>query len=377
MAHFRPFLPHWLFTLEGDDDHLYRAIPPAHEPYLKVASAVPGFMPFTRTEHEIDVGVRRCSIIKIPRLPFQVRIQELTRHDAMRTIRFLIDFARRCHAHGYTPWYLHEGNVLWWDGPHMVDFDAITPMTHSTSAQTFVRIGYLMYRYVFGRALPSHDTFDFRELERQGGWMAEQIHRRDFTDPAIWTALANVMAGVQAPVPNSSHWSSEYASKDLRAIASNPKFRSALDLVPAGRTLLDVGCNKGYACALLRERFDSVLGFDADEASIDDAAEFVRPGLNFAHFDLQHLRLSEPIPIHERFHADVVLALAVTHHFDNAGLSVKECASTLARLTKKALVIEDIVHARAYSEELASQGLKLARRVPSFPADRWLSLWVR
>lgn len=375
---FEPYLGLWLYTLPGDEHHLYRVVPPRHEPTLDLTARVKGFQPFSRTPYRMALGPHpSCSVVRIPRIPFQVRIQELTRARAMEVIRFLVRLSIECHAHGYTPWDIHEGNVLWWDGPRFVDLDAPRPLTHQSAAMSFVRIGYLMYRYVFGRQLMDHTKFDFAALRKQGGWMAEQVGRSDFTAPDLWTGLRSVLDAAHAPSPPVTHWSQEYATGDLDTLAANPKISSVLDLVRPGDTLLDVGCNKGYVCRLLANRFDAVLGFDIDEASVDAATKDAAPGVNFAHFGIDHLRLVEPLPIHKRFEADVVLALALTHHLQNAGVPTATTAATLARLCRRELLIEDIADVGGYRQALTSHGLRVAQCVPSHPPSRTLTLWTR
>lgn len=374
---FKKYIGHFLHTLDGDDDHLYRALTPAHAVTMAVARDSRFFVPFESTDYTIDVGNHSsCPVIRIPKLPFQVRIQETTRARAMQIVRFLIDFAIDCHAADTTPSDVHEGNILWWDRPYFVDFNALRPLNHPTAALTFVRIGHLFYKYACGRRhIGEHDIFDFAALAREGGWMAEQIRRPDFTDPSIWSGLRDVMSRFDPPAAPASHWSDEYALAEPE-LAKNPKFVQVLKLAPPGRTLLDVGCNKGYTCRLLADRYEDILGFDTDEACIDQAAtEAAR--LNFACFGIEHLALQEPIPIRERFHADVVLALAVTHHFESLGFSVPMVSKILSGLTKKHLLIEDIVQVGHYHRQFKAHGLEIAEHVPSHPSGRMLTLWRR
>lgn len=140
--------------------------------------------------------------------------------------------------------------------------------------------------------------------------------------------------------------------------------------------MLDVGCNKGYLGMLARDRYEYVLGFDVDEACIAAAPTTV-PGLNFACFGMEHLRRREPIPICERFHADVVVALAMTHHLAKAGWSVSEVVDILDGLARRHLLIEDIVDVPAYSSELERRGFRVSDHRVSYPTDRTLTLWSR
>jgi 2-polyprenyl-3-methyl-5-hydroxy-6-metoxy-1,4-benzoquinol methylase len=372
---FRKYLGLWLFTLDGDDDHLYRAISPNYARDLSIIEDSKFFPNYEMTEHTVAVGPHpKCQVVKIKKYPFQIRIQETTRARALEIVKFLTAFAIDCHKKDRTPSDVHEANVLWWDKPIFVDFDALRPLTHANAALTFVRIGYLMYRYVFNRShLTDHAKIDFAAIKKEGGWMAEQTERKDFTDPAIWIALEKVINGIRLPPHSKTHWSDEYATNPTKELAKNPKIAKVLDLVPPGRSLLDVGCNKGYVCSLLADRYESVVGFDNDEACIDRA--FNEPGVNFAMFGIEHLALEEPIPIQERYHADVVLALAVTHHLKDVGMSVAFVAGILAGLTKKYLLIEDIVLPGEYRKEFERLGMEIVKRVPSYPTKRILTLW--
>lgn len=374
MSEFQKYVGHFLYTLEDDPHHLYRAISSRYEHLLNVARDSKFYVPFEPTSHVISVGGNSCQVIRLPKIPFQIRIQETTRAYAMKMVMFLVDFAIDCHERfSQTPSDIHEGNILWWDRPYFVDYDALRPLTHPAAALTFVRIGHLFYKYACGRRyMGSHDSFNFEALGREGGWMGDQIGRKDFTDPGLWRALRGVLQNFQPSPAKPSHWSEEYAG-DLTALAKNPKFVQVLDLAPPGETMIDVGCNKGYTCHLLSDRYEKVMGFDSDEACID-AAETV-PGRNFACFGLEHLALHEPIPIQERFHADVVMALAVTHHFDSLGLSVPFVSDILSGLTKQHLLMEDIAHVAAYHRELKTHGLEIVEHVPSHPSGRMLTLW--
>ena len=145
---FEPYSGYWVHRVEGDDEHFYRAVPDRDAHLIAHLETSPFFVPFERTDFRLVVGPNNCRVIKIKRLPFQVRIQELTRTQALQTVKFLVDFAIDNHRKGFTPDDIHESNVLWWDGPVFVDLDALSPLSHKSADLTFVRIAYLLYKCV-------------------------------------------------------------------------------------------------------------------------------------------------------------------------------------------------------------------------------------
>ena len=380
--HGGPLTHNWLYVRDDDEDGLYRAVASDYLHVLKIANGADFYIPHELTDVRMDVygPHKACHVIRVRRLPFQVRIQELTRAQALRCVLFLVDFVRYCHAsHGVMPADIHEGNLLWWDRPYFVDYDAIRPLTHAWAAYTFVRIAYLLYRYVLGHELLFHEHFTFVQLRALDGWMSDQTERPDFTDPSIWTELRDVIADMQTPPPPATHWSSEYAIAKLDDLGANPKFAAILKLAPPGRTMIDVGCNRGYTGHLLRDRYKYILGFDKDEGCIEGARPV--PEVNYACFGIEHLdyqtRRDEAHPILGRFSADVVVALAVTHHFDTLKLPVSMVARVLAGLTKKHLLIEDIANVGDYNQQFREHGLVVADHCPSYPSGRTLTLWKR
>jgi hypothetical protein len=372
---FKKYIGLWLYTIDGDNEHFYRAIPKRHELGLKVAKEFDGFIPYEDTDYRMAIGPNDCRIIKIRRLPFQIRIQECTKRRALEIIKFLVDLAIDCHEHGVTPSDIHEANILWWDRPHFIDLDAIEPLSHKSAALTYVRISYLLNRYVLERNSGSHVAYNLHTMRSHGGWMANQADTPDFTKPEVWGKFRKFIYGLRTPSHPDTHWSKNYAKSPRSELAKNPKIAKVLEMIPSGRTLLDVGCNKGYICNLLKDKFEYIFGFDADEPCIDMA--FSEPNINFGHFGIKHLGRKEPISITDRFHADVVTALAVTHHFRDAKISWRFVADTLNRLTKKYLLIEDIILADRYAGAFKSYGFEIEQQIPSYPSGRTLTLWKR
>lgn len=348
---------------------------------LDVAQDCEFFVPHERTSHRLTVTRHpNCQVIKIRRLPFQIRCQELTRAKALEMVRMLINLAIFCiEKHNCIPFDIHEANLMYWDKPLFTDYDAVRRLDAPTAAAAFVRIGYLFYKFVQKKHNIPYERFDFQALARiaPDGWMARQVHRdhSDFTRLAIWHRFRSVFAGVRLGASKKTHWSHEYEIGKLDDVSTNPKFQRLLELAPSGRTLLDVGCNRGYTCHLLRDRFQDILGFDRDEAAIDEATP--SPGVNFGCFGIAHLEKGHTLPNTARFHADVVLCLALTHHLQTAGFGVPRVAKILSAVTKKHLLIEDIVAVKEYHQAFKKHGLVVEKRLPSHPSGRMFTLWKR
>ncbi len=381
MSKFQRYAGPWIYTLTGDDEHLYRAMLPTQMYILDVAKDCPFFVPHERTDMTLTVTRHKnCPVIKIRRLPFQLRCQELTRARALEMVRMLIDLAIFCiEKHRCIPFDIHEANLMYWDQPWFTDYDAVRALDAPTAAACFVRIGYLFYKFVRKRHDIPYEQFDFYALARTApdSWMAKQFHRdySDYTKLPIWHQCRKVFAAVRLKPSPKTHWSHEYEIGKLDDISTNPKFARLLELAPSGRTLLDVGCNRGYVGHLLRDRFENILGFDKDEAVID--ATTPTPGVNFGCFGIEHLENGYTLPNADRFHADVVICLALTHHLQTAGFAVPRVAKILSSLTKKHLLIEDIVAVEQYHRQFKKHGLVVEKRLPSHPSGRMLTLWRR
>ena len=372
---FTKYLDHRLFTIDNDKNNLYRAIRPEDEWMLSIIEIEKDtFINFSKTDHKIIVGGLNCNVVKIPKLPFQIRIQELTSRQSLEVIKFLINSVISCKKHDCTIYDIHEGNILWWNKPIFIDLDAISVWNHSNCALSFVRICYLMYKYVFKRDIKSHEDACFEMLKTQGGWAAEQINRR-FDDILLWNEFKNIVDSIKLPEHNKSLWSDDYAVSSAEELKNNPKIKKVIDMVPDGESMLDIGCNKGYMSYYFNKKFKYKLGFDNDESCIDK----IKPNenSNFACFGIDNFKKIEPIPINERFHADVVLALAVVHHFESIGLTIDYIANTISKLSKKHILIEDITNYEEYDKIFIKNGFSIVNRIESYPAKRMLTLWKK
>lgn len=370
----KPFCGIWQHYTDDDPDHIYRAIAPGHEHLLEVAKKMPLFHPFEMTDRKIDVGAhKQIPMVRSKRIPFQIRIQEMTRKQALASCRALVQMVRDGERLGFIPADIHESNFLWWNGPIFVDLDAIEPAHNEHYAMAFVRIAALMLRYVYRRDVPTPCNFDVNALAAQGGWAGQQAkHGRDWADPRLWKDFAHVLANIQVDV-KPGYWATNYA-KDFKAIQKNDKFQRSIAMIPPGKTLLDVGCNWGYLGEMVKDRFTYMSGFDLEEACINEAPQ--NETTSYAYFGFQAFdNPKHNPPMTSRYEADVVTALAVTHHFKDHGMKIGYIANTLADLTKRHLLIEDIHGGPKYDAVFKSRGMTLVERQDSYPRGRKLSLW--
>ena len=364
-----------LYTLDNDKNNFYRAIRPLDEwmlPIIRIEDNI--FINFTETDYKITIGNIECKIVKIPRLPFQIRIQELTRRQSLEIIKFLINSVISCKKHDCIIHDIHEGNVLWWNKPIFVDLDAISTWNHANCSLSFVRICYLMYKYVFKRNINSHEDACFEMLKTQGGWASEQINRQ-FDDITLWHEFKNIVDSIKLPDHDKNLWSDDYATSSVEELKNNPKIKKVIDLAPDGESMLDIGCNKGYMSHYFDNKYKYKLGFDNNESCIDKIK--TSKNSNFAYFGIDNFKKIEPIPINERFYADVVLALAVVHHFESIGLTIDYIANTIAKLSKKYILIEDITNYEEYDKIFIENGFSIINRIESYPAKRMLTLWKK
>ena len=156
----------------------------------------------------------------------------------------------------------------------------------------------------------------------------------------------------------------------------NLKIKGAIDLFNEtdAKTVLDIGCNKGYFCAMIADSIDAAVGFDYDENCVDMAREAYNiENINYANFGIMHLDKSRQF----RYEADITVSLAVMHHFATAGLDSAEVADIISNLSKKWIIIEDIGPYGTYHRVFRDKGFELIKRIDSQPNSRKLSLFKR
>ena len=332
-----------------------------------------------RAGSDIRDGVER-HLFKINRLPFQIRIQELPKSMALEMIAYLINLTIECMADSIVPFDATESNVLYWNKPVFVDLDAVRPLTKRTVTGTMAKIAYLYNKYVRRLNIRSQaGTYNLAMIKKHGGPFSIQ---RDWTAPQSWRCLLDAVSQTKIFEPQTS-WSNKYGPHHINHKVmrmKNAKIAGAIESMRKIKpmSILDIGCNKGYLCAMASEFVEHSVGFDTDEKCISIANELYRSNqkVNFARFGIEYLGDNWGFK-QQRYGADMVVALAVTHHFNKAGLSPETICSTMAKLAKSWILIEDIANIAAYHKALKRQGFKLMENIPSQPKPRTLSLFGR
>jgi hypothetical protein len=375
----------WLFTKDGDDAHLYRAVP------YRIRGLVDKFTGLdiincTPTNEKCVVGPRECAVYQVDRLPFQLRIQEVTRRMAKEMIIYLVELVAECIKHKIAIHDINESNVLYWNRPIYVDLDSVRGPNTKTYAGSAARIAYLFNKYVRKKSIKETvGSYNLAAMGRDGG-MFGGVHERwksiNWGAVKTWQSLKRLIQKTRIP-PLKSHWGDVYGpyhNNHDKMIEENIKIRGALKLLRQAKptTILDIGCNKGYLCDMASEFSHGVVGFDIDEKCVDIANESYRQNnkVNFAHFGIMHLSQDKRFVQH-RYCADAVVALAVTHHFQNAKMDAKVIAALMAKLAKRLIIIEDIADVGSYHHVFKNRGFGLLERIQSHPANRYLSLFAR
>jgi SAM-dependent methyltransferase len=166
--------------------------------------------------------------------------------------------------------------------------------------------------------------------------------------------------------PRHGEWSGYYTGQnelptftphvqDLQRLAqSTAKHRLLWSLFDRYRpaTLLDIGCNTGLYSFLANSLGAAAIGVDADELAVDEmyrAARSHRREVVTGCVDfVTPLRVSEYLhkprlrPLHARVRSDMVLCLAVVHHwvFKRTQLQFTDVVAILAAVTDRLLVVE-------------------------------------
>lgn len=369
----------WMFEDKDDQSHVYRAIPGRLAPVLAALRDAPHILRWEQTDRTVTVGPHKnAPCIRTPRLPFQIRPQEMTRKMVQKLLLAMVELAKYLHSRGFTLWDMHEGNVAWWDKPYYLDLDGVRPGTdYNTAGYGFVKMTYLCARYLDRkRAAPdSHDKFNIDSMRKLGGWYS-QAAKLDYSKIDSWDSLGNYVKSVAFEDPK-THWSDEYALLSAPELVVNGKFITVNEIAPGGETLLDIGCNKGYLTHLLGSRFKYICGMDLCEKSINIAqARHGGHGANYTYFRFEEFIKNSSNQL-SRYAADVVIALAVEHHFHDAGMKVQDVARAISGLTKKWLLMEFIKNEKAYGEAFPKFGLKVHTIKPSVPSGRKLVLFER
>jgi len=210
----------WMFTIEEDNDHLYRAIPKASENLARKFMDL-NVIQYEKIEMETN-GLRHnlsnidCSIYKTKKLPFQIRIQETTRTTALEIISYLIDLQIDCMKNDMALLDINESNVLYWNKPLYVDMGSAIKPTAIAHANSVARIAYLYNKYINKINVNSGPgQYSISMMSRDGGifkQIAKSWDKEKWSKTKSWEELkyALLSRGVDR---SDSHWSREYAKR--------------------------------------------------------------------------------------------------------------------------------------------------------------------
>jgi len=384
---YKPLIGLFLFTVGGDKNNIYRS--GLREEEMMLINKIkdhPMILPLEDTGDTMTIGNSKridCPVYKIPRLPYEVRIQDLTKKQVKKMLVDLVDFCIYCLEKEVCVWDISESNILYWNGKtYFVDFDAFSTLDdkHRSAYYGFVKFSYLFNRYLKGNnRLTSAEQADHITIRGYKDWTSDQVGK-NFNDISLWKEFKKVIENTNDKAIN-SHWADEYAT-DEEKVKENQKVKITEDLLKPthGGSVLDIGTNKGYYLNIIKENYDYLMGFDVDDKCIDMAEEkygcdkigFTKLAMNDFFFGsrVTNSRI-------KRFKSDLVIALAVTHHFKNSGVDTEKAAQAIADLSNKWILIEDIENQFVYKTNFENNGFELFKRVDSYPSSRKLSLWVR
>lgn len=329
-------------------------------------------------------------VIKTQRLPFQIKIQEIPKKYALESIKALSRWVAQSLSLGIIPFDLHEGNLLYWwryNKPcqtYFVDLDGCTHTTLQYSQVAYIRLIYLLYKYVLGINIPTHMDLTFDTMHQYidiKDWPHSLIHE-DFTQLKVWHKVINHIDRITLPEHEFAEWADNYALAPESELAKNPKIAKVLQILEGikdpSKTLLDVGCNKGYVQSLSSKWFKYLMGVDYEVKCIEHAIDtHTQQNIAFSKLDIRLFAESDVLPAISRYRADIVVILALTHHLDTLKIDAVQSATSMARLANKYILIEDIVNVLDYHNVFRAHGFKLVNSCDSYPNDRKLSLWVK
>jgi 2-polyprenyl-3-methyl-5-hydroxy-6-metoxy-1,4-benzoquinol methylase len=383
---YEPLIGLFLFTKKGDKNHIYRS--GLREEEIKILQKIknhPMIPNFIDTGDVMTIGNSKrvnCPVFKIDKIPYELRIQDLTKKQRKKMLLNLIDLITYCLKKEICIWDVSESNVLYWNGKvYYVDLDGFSSIhdKHRNMHYSFVKLSYMFNKYLKDNYILTNNTqANHITIKKYKDWTSRQT--RNFNDINLWIEFKKVVSDVNC-VASNSHWADNYAVDDAK-VKENNKVLIVKDLLKPtyGGTVLDIGTNKGYYLDIIKDNYEYLIGFDIDDKCIDLAEEkygcnkiaFTKLAMNdfFSGSRLTDSRIT-------RFKSDLVLALAVTHHFKNSNVDAKKSAQAMCDLSDKWILIEDIENQSIYSSIFKNNGFSIFKSVASYPSSRSLTLWVR
>lgn len=318
-------------------------------------------------------------VLKHYAIPFISYCMEWTSEMLRDAALLICDLAIELYAKGLTFKDAHPWNILFDFGqPIFVDWGSIGPVEQQREwPYTEFRDRFIFPLYLMSSGqsrLARTFMFDTVNRPRKGDifrlllrrvslrtwlryWLNDRRHMqaRFKVDKTFFQSLRQTVESIPVTAKR-TEWT-EYEGSDGKGFSHQPsqewpdKIRNVYGLLKALRpeTFLDVGCNRGWFSELAALQGSQVVAIDIDEPSINTLYRRVRAS-KISVLPLV-MDICTPTPPHgvmharpqaqSRLRADLVLALALTHHLVfKRGLTFEAIAKQLASFTKKWLVVE-------------------------------------
>lgn len=325
-------------------------------------------------------------VFKVKEYIHRVRIQELPISLVKKIINTICDINEKCgtqYKHYLND--VHEGNVaLTTDGVTWFDMDSFSP-EKVAEINSIALTCYLIQKYLYKNYKHEHSNYNINVLKNTDCYLKSFLFKDNilsYNKDMIWSHLKHVVSLFDESVPE-TYWSDNYSNiMDIdNPEKVNPKAKIVADIIDSLSfdTVTDVGCNKGYFSFYSSKKAKSVIGIDYDVTCIQKAINFgTENNYNNVLFAIKDVKdLCNNLLCEDfRFKSDLVLGLAIVHHISGI-VSIKQFSESLARLSNKYILLEDIDAKDLYEKEFIELGFKLVKRVNSYPESRTLSLYER
>ena len=343
-------------------------------------------------------------ILRHPEIPFVLYPYEWTPHMLRDAALMFLDLVETLEKAGYTLKDGHPWNIVY-DGPNPVWVDFTSVAEKSVLGSFPARMDFLNYFVrplrMFAADLAPYARLGLTQLMGPpGSWLENPLaieaahaylngsrsglkfavkdsrralnrkilHGSSRPHTSMYDSIDELRKLVSDLVvtPRSGEWTNYYkgmntlpkfdpASSDFTTlIRSTPKHEVIFSVLQKYRpkTILDIGCNTGLYSFMAESLGARSVGLDADEYAVDEmyrAAKVrgVKVTTGYADF-VTPLRASEYLhkpslrSLHSRVRSDVVLCLAVIHHwiFKRLQLRFSDVVNILSETTVKVLVVE-------------------------------------
>jgi len=367
-------------TLFYYKDKLYRGIHAKRMAVLPLIDKCENIQPYIKTNLKLQWGDEVRPVIEHPILPHLVKVQELTPRQTLKVVQSLCKINAELTKNKFILYDIHEGNIGYHRGqPLWLDYGAIVQVDKNYKTYAYLKLAYIIHKYVIKDYKGGYSKFNDKALHKLGGGLST-LYKSDYAKPESWLKLLKWVSVLKLPVQK-SHWNDKYShNMDIANPANvNPKAKIVSNLLNEiqYKTVTDIACNKGYYSLLSAHNKDvDVVGFDFVEPCIDFADSFdPKARATFGCSTIEKFLNNKDEEI-ERYSSDLVIALAIVHHITFPQPHV-QFAKLMASLTKKYLILEDINTEATYEKLLPKHGMKLVKRINSYPGSRKLSLYEK